>query len=38
LYGHLDEAAFTLAMETHFSVALREALPNARVLFLLQAR
>jgi hypothetical protein len=38
LYGHLDEAAFTHAAEAHFTVVLREALPNGRVLFLLQAR
>jgi SAM-dependent methyltransferase len=38
LYGHLDEAAFARAAETHFTVVLREALPNGRVLFLLQAR
>lgn len=38
LYGHLDEAMFTCAMEGHFAVVLREVLPNGRVLFLLQAR
>lgn len=38
LYGHLDEAAFLGAVESHFAVVLREALPNGRVLFLLQAR
>jgi SAM-dependent methyltransferase len=38
LYGHLDEAAFARAVETCFTVVLREALPNGRVLFLLQAR
>jgi hypothetical protein len=38
LYGHLDEAAFTRAAEVHFTVVLREALPNDRILFLLQAR
>lgn len=38
LYAHLDEAAFTRAATTHFNVVLREALPNGRVLFLLQAR
>jgi SAM-dependent methyltransferase len=38
LYGHLDEPAFARAVETHFGVVLREALPNGRVLFLLQAR
>ena len=38
LYGHLDEAAFLHAVEDHFSVVRREALPNRRVLFLLQAR
>lgn len=38
LYGHLDEAAFTRAAEQHFTIVLREALPNGRVLFLLQAR
>jgi len=38
LYAHLDEAAFTRAAATHFNVVLREALPNGRVLFLLQAR
>lgn len=38
LYGHLDEAAFLLAVERHFTVVLREPLPNGRVLFFLQAR
>lgn len=38
LYGHLDEAAFACAVERHFTVVLRESLPNGRVLFLLQAR
>ncbi|MGA8111441.1 MAG: class I SAM-dependent methyltransferase [Acidobacteriaceae bacterium] len=38
LYGHLDEPAFLEAVERHFTVVLREALPNGRVLFLLQAR
>jgi SAM-dependent methyltransferase len=38
LYGHLDEAAFAQAVEQHFTVVLRETLPNGRVLFLLQAR
>lgn len=38
LYGHLDEDAFLLAAERHFTVVLREELPNHRVLFLLQAR
>ncbi|HEX4310148.1 MAG TPA: class I SAM-dependent methyltransferase [Acidobacteriaceae bacterium] len=38
LYAHLDEAAFTQAATSHFTVVLREALPNGRVLFLLQAR
>jgi SAM-dependent methyltransferase len=38
LYGHLDEAAFTRAAEMHFTVVLREALPNDRILFLLQAK
>ncbi len=38
LYGHLDEAAFTQAAMEHFTVVLREALPNGRILFLLQAR
>jgi 2-polyprenyl-3-methyl-5-hydroxy-6-metoxy-1,4-benzoquinol methylase len=38
LYGHLKESAFLHAAETHFTVVLREALPNGRVLFLLQAR
>jgi len=38
LYGHLDERAFLDAVERHFTVVLREALPNGRVLFLLQAR
>jgi hypothetical protein len=38
LYAHLDEAAFARAAATHFNVVLREALPNGRVLFLLQAR
>jgi len=38
LYGHLDEAMFVLATEPHFTVVLREILPNGRILFLLQAR
>ncbi len=38
LYGHLDEAAFAAAMGVYFTVVRREALPNGRVLFLLQAR
>jgi 2-polyprenyl-3-methyl-5-hydroxy-6-metoxy-1,4-benzoquinol methylase len=38
LYGHLDEAAFTRAAQLHFTIVLREALPNGRALFLLQAR
>jgi len=38
LYGHLDESAFARAAEAHFTVVLREALPNGRILFLLQAR
>lgn len=38
LYAHLDEAAFLRSIEPHFTVVLREALPNGRVLFLLQAR
>lgn len=38
LYGHLDEAAFLRAAETHFTVVLREKLPNGRILFLLQVR
>ena len=38
LYGHLDEAGFTRAAMSHFTVVLREALPNGRILFLLQAR
>jgi SAM-dependent methyltransferase len=38
LYGHLDEAAFTHAAEVHFTVVLREVLPNGRILFLLQAK
>jgi len=38
LYGHLDEAAFIRAAEAHFSIVLRETLPNHRILFLLQAR
>jgi SAM-dependent methyltransferase len=38
LYGHLDEAAFAQAAMTHFTVILREALPNGRILFLLQAK
>ncbi|MGC2297575.1 MAG: class I SAM-dependent methyltransferase [Acidobacteriaceae bacterium] len=38
LYTHLDEAAFAQAAATHFSVVLREALPNGRILFLLQGR
>jgi SAM-dependent methyltransferase len=38
LYAHLDEAAFVRAAERHFTVVLREALPNGRVLFTLQGR
>jgi hypothetical protein len=38
LYGHLNEAAFVSAAERHFTVVLRDALPNGRVLLLLQAR
>jgi hypothetical protein len=38
LYGHLNEATFVSAAESHFTVVLRDALPNGRVLFLLQAR
>ena len=38
LYGHLDEAAFRGAIQNHFTVMQRDALPNGRVLFLLQAR
>ncbi len=37
LYGHLNERAFLDASEKHFTVVRREALPNRRVLFLLQA-
>lgn len=38
LYGQLNESAFAAALEQHFSVVRRDALPNRRVLFLLQAR
>ncbi len=38
LYRHLDEAAFTRAAEAHFTVVLRELLPNGRSLYLLQAK
>jgi SAM-dependent methyltransferase len=38
LYGHLDEAVFLRAAERHFTVVLRESLPNGRVLFALQGR
>lgn len=38
LYAHLEEPAFLAAAERHFTVVLREVLPNGRVLFLLQAR
>ncbi|HEY1810600.1 MAG TPA: class I SAM-dependent methyltransferase [Acidobacteriaceae bacterium] len=38
LYGHLDETAFLSASAEYFTVAQREALPNGRVLFWLQAR
>ncbi len=38
LYSHLDEAQFGAAIEKHFTVMLRDALPNGRVMFLLQAR
>lgn len=37
LYAHLDEEAFLRAAQLHFTVVLREALPNGRILFLLQA-
>lgn len=38
LYGQLNETAFTTAIRELFTVAKRDALPNGRVLFLLQAR
>lgn len=38
LYGHLNEAAFTRASEPYFTVVLREALPNGRILYLLQTK
>jgi SAM-dependent methyltransferase len=38
LYSHLDEAAFLRAAELHFTVVLREALPNGRVLVALQGK
>jgi hypothetical protein len=38
LYRHLTEPAFTAEISRHFTVVTREALPNGRVLFLLQAR
>ena len=38
LYGHLDEAAFVEAVQRHFTVVIREVLPNGRVLFALQGR
>lgn len=38
LYGHLDEAVFVEATQSHFTIVLREVLPNGRILFLLQAR
>lgn len=38
LYAHLNEEAFTRAAEPYFTVVLREALPNGRILYLLQAR
>ena len=38
LYGHLDESTFVQAAERRFTVVLREALPNGRILYLLQGR
>lgn len=38
LYAHLDEAAFAASLEPHFTQVRRTALPNDRVLFLLQVR
>lgn len=38
LYGHLNEAALLAACEDFFAVALRTALPNGRVLFLLERK
>ncbi len=38
LYGHLNEAAFAAAAERYFTVVLHEALPNGRILYLLQAK
>jgi SAM-dependent methyltransferase len=38
LYGHLDEAAFLLAAERHFSRRLVENLPNGRSLWLFETR
>lgn len=38
LYAHLDEAAFAASLELHFTEVRRTALPNGRVLFLLQVR
>lgn len=38
LYGHLSEASLAAAIGNCFTAVTREALPNGRVLFLLQAR
>jgi hypothetical protein len=38
LYRHLNEAAFAASAERYFTVVLHEALPNGRILYLLQAK
>ena len=38
LYGQLNEAAFAASAERYFTVVLDEALPNGRILYLLQAK
>ncbi|HKR27409.1 MAG TPA: class I SAM-dependent methyltransferase, partial [Acidobacteriaceae bacterium] len=38
LYSHLDETAFSAAVDPHFAVVQRTRLPNGRTLFLLRSR
>lgn len=38
LYGHLNEAGFLAAIETHFALAAQERLKNGRALFLLEVK
>jgi len=38
LYGHLNQAVFTAAMEKHFSIRTQQQLKNGRTLFLLEAK